>query len=207
MEVKLYNQEGKESWIVSLNDSVFWLEFNEWLVHRALIYQLANARLSLAHSKTRWERRGSTRKIYKQKWTGRARMWSNRSPIRKKGWVAFGPRNTTNYEVSMNKKERRLALLSVLSSKVKNNNLIVIDNIVLPEIKTKLMDNVFKSLPYNKNILFALPRDNDVLNKSSANLPYVKNLLIDYLNIKDLLKYNTLVVLKESVDTLNSLVK
>lgn len=207
MEIKLYNQLGKETWTVELNDSVFWLEFNEGLVHRSLVYQLANARLNVAHTKTRGERRWSTRKIYRQKWTGRARMWSNRSPIRKKGWVAFGPRNTTNFTLSMNKKERRLAICSILSDKVKNNNLIVVDSIKLPEIKTKLMEKVFNALPYTKNILFALPRDNSVLEKSSNNLANVKNLLVDYINVKDLLKYNTLVVLKESVEKLNSLVK
>jgi len=207
MEVKIYNQEGNESGTVELNESIFWLEFNEWLVHRALMYQLSNSRFSLAHSKTRWERRGSTRKIYKQKWTWRARMWSNRSPIRKKWWLAFWPRNTTNYTISMNKKERRLALFSLLSLKLKNNNILIIEDIILSEMKTRLMDNVFKSLAYEKNILFALPKDRDVLVKASSNLPYVKNLFVDYLNIKDLLKYNTLVILKESINSLNSLVK
>ncbi len=207
MEVKVYNQEGKEAWTATLNESVFGIEPNEGLVHRALVYQLANARLNVAHTKTRWERRGSTRKLYRQKGTGRARMGSNRSPIRKKGWVAFGPRNTTNFSISMNKKERRLALFSVLSSKVKNNQLVIVDDIKLSEIKTKAMDNVFRSLPYEKNILFALDSKNEVLEKSANNLSYVKNIQTSYLNIKDLLKYNTLVLLKDSLDNLNSLAK
>jgi large subunit ribosomal protein L4 len=96
----------------------------------------------------------------------------------------------------MNKKERRLAICSVLSSKVKNNNLIIVDDIKLKEIKTKAMDAMFKSLPYEDKILFALPKKDDSLIKSSNNLKYVKNVLVDYLNIKDLLKYKTLVLLK-----------
>lgn len=207
MEIKVYNQEGKESWTATLNDSVFAIEPNEGLVHRALIFQLANARLNIAHTKTRGERRGSTRKIYRQKGTGRARMGSNRSPIRKKGWVAFGPRNDTNFSISMNKKERRLALLSVLSSKVRNNQLLIVDDIKLKEIKTKTMDTIFKALPYNKNILFALKEKNEMLERSANNLPYVKNIQTSYLNIKDLLKYNTLVVLKDSLESLNSLAR
>ena len=106
MNTNLFNQEWKVIWEIELNSSIFWLELNEWLVHRALVYQLANNRTNISHTKTRWERRWSTRKIYRQKWTGRARMGSNRSPVRKKGWVAFGPRNTVNFEITMNKKER-----------------------------------------------------------------------------------------------------
>ena len=207
MEIKVYDQKGKDAWTETLNESVFGIEPNEWLVHRALVYQLANARTNVAHTKTRGERRGSTRKIYKQKGTGRARMGSNRSPIRKKGWVAFGPRNTTNFSISMNKKERRLALYSVLSLKIKNNQIVVIKDIKLSEIKTKAMDTIFKALPYNKNILFALNERNEVLEKSANNLPYVKNIQVNYLNIKDLLKYNTLVLLKDSLESLNSLTK
>ena len=142
METKLLNQEGKDIWTVELNDWVFNVEVNEGLVHRYLVYQLANARQVVAHTKTRADRRGSTRKIYKQKGTGRARAGSNRSPIRKKWWVAFGPRNNANFTLSMNKKERRLALYSVLTNKVRNNNLIVLDKIEFNEIKTKNMVSI-----------------------------------------------------------------
>ncbi|MCK5677319.1 MAG: 50S ribosomal protein L4 [Flavobacteriaceae bacterium] len=107
----------------------------------------------------------------------------------------------------MNKKERRLALYSVLSLKIKNNQIVVIKDIKLSEIKTKAMDTIFKALPYNKNILFALNERNEVLEKSANNLPYVKNIQVNYLNIKDLLKYNTLVLLKDSLESLNSLTK
>ena len=204
MEIKLYNQEGKETWVIELNESIFGLEPNENLIHRALVYQLANARINVAHTKTRGERRGSTRKIYRQKGTGRARMWSNRSPIRKKGWVAFGPRNDRNFTISMNKKERRLALFSLLSSKAKNNQIIVVDDVKLNEVKTKLMDKVFKSLPIEKTALFAINKEREDLHKATRNLNYVKDIQVDYLNIKDLLKYNTLVLLKDSLETINS---
>lgn len=207
MEIKVYNQAGKSSWTAKINELVFGIEPNEGLVHRALVYQLANARTRLAYTKTRWERRGSTRKIYRQKGTGRARMGSNRSPIRKKWGVVFGPGADNNFSLSMNKKERKIALFSVLSSKFKNDQIVVVDDIKLKSIKTKDMDKVFKALPYKDSVLFALNSKNEVLEKSANNLSYVKNLQVSYLNIKDLLKYNTLVLLKDSLESLNSLAK
>ncbi len=207
MKTKLFDQKWQEIGDIQLDESIFWLEINEWLVHRALTYQLSNNRQVVAHTKTRWERRGSTRKIYKQKGTGRARMGSNRSPIRKKGWVAFGPRNTVNFSISMNKKERRKALFTVLSSKFANKNLIIVDKIDFSEVKTKNMINMFNNISYKKNILLAIPAKNEIIEKSSANLPFVKSVLVNYLNIKDLLKYETLVLLKESLDSLNTLTK
>lgn len=207
MKTNLLDQNWKTIWEIDLNDMIFGVELNEGLVHRALVYQLANNRDAIAHTKTRWERRGSTRKIYRQKWTGRARMWSNRSPVRKKGWVAFGPRNTVNFSLSMNKKERRKALFCVLSSKLKNKELILVDKIDFKEIKTKNMEAVMKALPYEKNVLLAMPVKNEILEKSTSNLPYVKSILVDYLNIKDLLKYKTLVLLKDSLVNLDNLAK
>ena len=207
MKTNLFDQKGKSVWEIELNDLVFWLELNEGLIHRALVYQLANNRMVVAHTKTRWERRGSTRKIYKQKGTGRARMGSNRSPIRKKGWVAFGPRNVVNFTLSMNRKERRKALFSVLSSKLANGDIIVVDKIDFKEAKTKNMVEVFKALPYNEKALLAVPAKNETIQKSASNIPYVKSILVDYLNIKDLLKYKTLVLLKDSLVNLDNLSK
>ncbi len=207
MKTILFNQKGKSLGDIELNDLVFWLEVNEGLIHRALVYQLANNRMVVAHTKTRWERRGSTRKIYRQKGTGRARMGSNRSPIRKKGWVVFGPRNTVNFTQSMNKKERRKALFMTLSSKLANKDLLIVDNIDFKEIGTKNMAEVFNVLPYKEKALIALPAKNEVIEKSSANLPYVKTILVDYLNVKDLLKYKTLVLMKDSLQNLDNLAK
>jgi len=207
MKTKIFDQKWKEVWDVELNKSIFWLEVNEGLVHRALLYQLANNRQASAHTKTRWERRGSTRKIYRQKGTWRARMGSNRSPIRKKGWVAFGPRNTVNFTQTMNRKERRKALFCVLSSKLKNKQLVIVDKIDFKEAKTKNMVEVFNKIPYEKNALIAIPVKNDAIEKTSANVPYLKTILVNYLNVKDLLKYNTLVLLKDSLVNLDTLTK
>lgn len=207
MKTNLFDQTWKDIWEIELNSSVFWLETNEWLVHRALVYQLSNNRMVVAHTKTRWERRGSTRKIYRQKGAGRARMGSNRSPVRKKGWVAFGPRNSVNFEISMNKKERRKALFTVLSSKLANKQLIIIDKIELKEAKTKNMVEVFNSINIDKNALLAIPTKNESIAKSVSNLPNIKGVLVDYLNVKDLLKYNTLVLMKDSLQNLDNLAK
>lgn len=207
MKTNLFDQKGKSVWEIELNDLVFGLELNEGLIHRALVYQLANNRMVVAHTKTRWERRGSTRKIYRQKGTGRARMGSNRSPIRKKGWVAFGPRNTVNFTQSMNKKERRKALFTVLSSKLSTGNLVVVDNIEFKEVKTKNMVSVINTLPINNKVLLAIPTKNEVIEKSASNIANVKTILADYLNVKDLLKYETLVLLKSSLNNLDNLAK
>lgn len=207
MEAVILNQKWENVWKVELNESIFGIDINENLIHRALIYQRANARINIAFTRTRWERRGSTRKIYRQKWTGRARMGSNRSPIRKKGWVVFGPRWNRSFEISMNKKERKKALYSVLSSKVLNKELIIVDDIKLKETKTKLASAVFSKLKFEKNVLFVIPEKNEVLEKSTSNLPEIKTILVDYLNIVDLLKYKTLVFLKPSLEKVNSLTK
>lgn len=205
METKVYNQDWKEVGVVELDSSIFWLEVNEWLIHRALVYQQANARIAIAHTKTRSEVRGSTRKLYKQKHTGNARAWSSRSPVRRKWWVVFGPRNNENYSIEMNKKERRKALFCALSAKVKSNDLVIVDDIKLKEIKTKAVATIFAKLPYEKNVLLAMPAKNEVLQKSSLNIPYIKPIMVDYLNIADLLKYKTLVLLKDSLTKLNTL--
>ena len=203
MQTTLYDQKWNDIWKVDLNESVFGLESNDNLVHRALMYFLSNSRLNVAHVKTRWERRWSTRKIYRQKWTGRARMWSNRSPIRKKWWVVFGPSNEANFKISMNKKERRKALNCVLSSKFKNNELIILDDLKLDSIKTKSMMEVLSSLPYEKNLLLAISEKNEIVEKSTSNISYAKTTLVNYLNIHDLLKYKTLVLLKWALSNLN----
>ncbi len=207
MKTNLFDQNGSVVSEIELNESVFWLELNEGLIHRALVYQLANNRMVVAHTKTRGERKGSTRKLYKQKGTGRARAGSANSPIRRKGGVAFGPRNNVNFTLSMNKKERRKALFSILSSKLANNNLIVVDKIELAEAKTKNMVEVVNKLPIEKNALLAIASKNEAIERTSANLPNVKTILADYLNIKDLLKYNTVVLMKDSLSNLDKLAK
>lgn len=207
MKTKLYDQKGKQIWDVELQDEVFALEANEGLVHRALMLQLSNGRTNIAHAKTRSERRGSTRKIYRQKGTGRARMGTNRSPVRRKGWVAFGPRNNQNFVVNMNKKERRKALFCVLSQKVRQNQIIVVDEIKLKEMKTKLMIDVLSKLPVAETTLLAIVGKEKTLVKSAANIKNVKSIDVAYLNIKDLLKYKSLVVVQEALEKIHALAK
>lgn len=207
MEAVVFNQKWKEVGWIELNEAIFGLEPNGGLVHRALMYQQANGRQVVAHTLTRGERRGSNRKLYKQKGTGRARVGDARSPIRKKGWVAFGPRNNVNFTIEMNKKERRKALYCVLSSKVRDNQLIIVENVSFPEIKTKAMIEVFTALKLDTTALFVLDIKNEMLEKSSRNIPTIKPILVDYLNIADLLKFKKLVLLKSSVEKLNALVK
>lgn len=205
METKVYDQNGKELGSVTLNENVFGVEVNTGLIHRALMLQLSNARAAIAHTKTRGERQGSTRKIYKQKGTGRARMGSNRSPIRRKGWVAFGPRSNRNFELQMNRKERQKALFCMLSSKVASNGLVVVRNFELSEIKTKNMLAVVKALPLGKNALIALASKNENIEKSAANLANIKTLPVSYLNMADLLKYETLVLPEDALAQVNAL--
>jgi len=205
METKVYDLKWKETGSVTLSDKVFGLELNEGLVHRALIMQLANARVAIAHTKTRGERRGSTRKLFRQKGTGRARMGGNRSPIRKKGWVAFGPRNDRNFTLNMNRKERQRALFCVLSSKVRDNALVVVKKLDVKEISTKKMDSIMKALPLGKTALVALHEKNENVEKSISNLKTVKAIDASYLNMADLLKYETLVVSVDAVEGLNAL--
>lgn len=204
METKVLDQTGKEVGTVELSEKVFWLELNSWLVHRALLLQLANARINIAHSKTRWERRGSTRKIYKQKGTGRARMGGNRSPVRKGGWVVFGPRNIQNYTLAMNKKERQKALFCTLSSKLADGKLIVVKNISLPEIKTQKALEVYNALSIWKTALVALASRNEIVEKSTNNIKNIKMIQSWYLNIADLLKYETLILWEDVVLNLNA---
>ncbi len=204
METKVLDQTGKEVGTVELSEKVFGLELNAWLVHRALLLQLANARVNIAHSKTRGERTGSTRKIYKQKGTGRARMGGNRSPVRKWGWVVFGPRNIQNFTLAMNKKERQKALFCTLSSKVRDGKLVVVKDIVLPEIKTSKVLQVYNALPLWKTSLVALASRNETVEKSTNNLKNIKLIQSWYLNIADLLKFETLILSEEVILHLNA---
>lgn len=205
MNTKVYDMKWKESGTATLNKDVFGVEVNEDLIHRALVLQLANARVAIAHTKTRGERRGSTRKIYRQKGTGRARMGSNRSPIRKKGWVAFGPRNDRNFTLTMNRKERQKALFCVLSAKVTAKSLVVVKKLEMKEVKTKTMNTIMTALPLGKTTLIALAEKNENVERSISNLKTVKYVQSAYLNMADLLKYETLVLTEDSLNQLNAL--
>ena len=206
MEAKVYDLTGKQTGSVALSEAVFGLELNSDLVHRALLLQLSNARINIAHTKTRSDRQGSTRKLYKQKGTGRARAGSARSPVRRKGGVAFGPRNNQNFTIMMNKKERQKALFCVLSSKVSSNALVVVNKFHADEISTKKMNAALSTLPLGKTTLVALSEKNEAVEKSLSNLKLVKTIQSSYLNIADLLKYETLVLSEDAVKNLNAMV-
>lgn len=205
MNTKVYDLKWKETGTTTLNKDVFGIEVNEDLIHRALILQLANARVAIAHTKTRGERRGSTRKLFRQKGTGRARMGSNRSPIRKKGWVAFGPRNDRNFTLSMNRKERQKALFCVLSSKVASKSLVVVSKLDMKAPKTKDMHTIMNALPIGKSVLVALAEKNENVEKSISNLKTAKYVQAAYLNMADLLKFETLLLTEDSLKQINAL--
>lgn len=204
MEALLYNSTWVESWKIKLNETIFGREMNEGLIHRLLMLQRSNSRSPVAHTKTRGERRWSTRKIFRQKGTGHARAWGARSPLRKKGWVAFGPRSNRNFTISMNKKERRAALFTLLSDKARNSQIKVIEKLSIEEGKTKEMLNLFAKMNVVKALFAVMPDDRNLF-LAARNLEKVKPIWIGYLNPMDLLKYNDLVFTSDSIAQLEKI--
>ncbi len=196
--VSVYNIEGKEVGQIELNDSIFGVKINEHLVHMAVVQQLANKRQGTQSAKTRAEVRGGGRKPWRQKGTGNARQGSIRSPQWKGGGVVFAPK-PRDYSFKLNKKEKQIALKSVLSSKVENNKLIVLDELNFDEIKTKSMVNVLNNLNANK-ALIVLGEKNDNVYLSARNIPSVRTVQSNSINVYDILKYDTLVLTKDAVE-------
>lgn len=173
---------------------------NEWLIREFVEMQLANSRIAIAHTKTRWEVIWSWRKLYRQKWTWRARVWDAWSPIRRHWWVCFWPRNNVNYHKDMPKKMRRKALFWALTLKVKNNTVVWLDSFEFDTIKTRNAIQVLKNLNLsNEKVLVILPSLSDEYIRSFKNLPNVKYLLVDYTNPYDLLTYKKVLVMEESL--------
>ncbi|MDQ1343342.1 MAG: large subunit ribosomal protein [Patescibacteria group bacterium] len=199
MEAILYNQQGLESGKVKLSKEVFGKEVLQGLIHRLLVLQQANARVSGAHTKTRSDRNGSTRKLYKQKGTGQARAGDSRSPTRIGGGVAFGPRNNRNWTLMMNKKERRLALVSLLSSKAGAKKVAVIESFSEEAAKTKTMQDIVTNMGVKSAVFAVLPEDRNAF-QGGRNIPNAKFIGASYLNPKDLLKFDTLVFTKASLE-------
>lgn len=199
MEAILYNKDGVEAGHVELSDAIFGKEVNPGLIHRLFLLQRANARIAIAHTKDRGEVNGSTRKLYRQKGTGSARVGDSRSPTRMGGGVAFGPRNNRNFTLAMNKKERRLALLSLLSSKAANNQIKVLETLPTEAGKTKTMISLAKSMNIKTGVLAILPEDTHGF-QGGRNVPNVKVIGANYLNPRDLLKYKDLVFTKASLE-------
>ena len=200
-KIDVYNMQGKKVSDVELNEAVFGIEPNEAIVHSVLVNYLANQRQGTQNTKTRAEVRGGGRKPWRQKGTGRARQGSIRAPQWIKGGIALGPK-PRSYKYTVNKKERRLAIKSILSSKVLENNLVVVDKMDVKEIKTKTMVAVLDSLKVTGKTLIMLPEKNENVQKSARNIEGVKTTLINTINVYDLLKYNKLVVTLDTVKKL-----
>ena len=200
-KIDVYNMEGKKVSDVELNDNVFGIEPNEAVVHSVLVNYLANQRQGTQSTKTRSEVSGGGRKPWRQKGTGRARQGSIRAPQWVKGGIALGPK-PRSYKYTVNKKERRLAIRSVLSSKVLENNLVVLDKAEMKEIKTKDMVKTLANLKVEGKTLILLPEKNENVQKSARNIKNVKTTLVNTINVYDLLKYNKLVVTLDAVKKL-----
>ncbi len=198
--VSVYNIEGKEVGSVELNDAIFGVEINEHLVHMAVVNQLANNRQGTQSAKTRSEVSGGGRKPWRQKGTGHARQGSIRAPQWKGGGVVFAPK-PRDYSFKMNKKEKRIALFSSLTSKVNDKKLIVLDNFNLDEAKTKKFVKVMDNLKVTK-ALVVLEGDNKNVVLSGRNIPTVKVLPINGINTYDIMKYETLVCTKAAIEKL-----
>ncbi|XOU94504.1 MAG: 50S ribosomal protein L4 [Candidatus Kerfeldbacteria bacterium] len=198
-KLKVYNQTGKPVGEVKLNAKIFGVELNPELVQQAVRTQNANSRIVIAHTKTRGEVRGGGKKPWKQKGTGRARHGSSRSPIWKGGGVTFGPRKDRNYSIKINKKAKRKALFMSLSAKASDTLITVVDKIDMPAIKTKEITTMIAKLNLNKSVLVVLPKSDAKIIKSIKNIPKVTAINANSLNIMDVLKYNNLLVLKDSL--------
>ncbi len=196
-KVSVYNMEGKEVGTLDLNDAVFGVEVNEHLVHMAVVQQLANNRQGTQKAKTRSEVSGGGRKPWRQKGTGHARQGSTRSPQWTGGGVVFAP-TPRDYSFKLNKKEKRAALKSALSSRVADGKLIVVDELKFDEIKTKKYATVMENLKVNKALVVLDSMDKNVI-LSARNIPNVMTTQVNTINVYDILKGDTLVVTKDAV--------
>ena len=195
--VSVYNMEGKEVGTMELNDAVFGVEVNEHLVHLAVVAQLANKRQGTQKAKTRSEVSGGGRKPWRQKGTGHARQGSTRAPQWTGGGVVFAP-TPRDYSIRLNKKEKRAALKSALTSRVNDNKFVVVDELKFEEIKTKNFKNAMNNLNVSKALVVLAENDQNVV-LSARNIPEVRTSLVNTLSVYDILKYNTVVATKAAV--------
>ena len=196
--IDVYDITGKKVKTLELKEEIFGIEPNEKIVHTVLVNYLANQRQGTQSTKTRAEVRGGGRKPWRQKGTGRARQGSIRAPQWIKGGIALGPK-PRSYKYRVNKKEKRLAIKSILSSKVSENQLVVVDKFGFNEIKTKNMVNALNGLKVEGKALIVLPEKNEIVQRSARNIQGVKTSLINTINVYDLLKYNKLVLTEDTV--------
>ena len=198
--VAVFNMEGKEVGTLDLSDAVFGVEVNEHLVHMAVVWQLANKRQGTQKAKTRSEVSGGGRKPWRQKGTGHARQGSTRSPQWTGGGVVFAP-VPRDYSFKLNKKEKRAALKSALTSRVQENKLIVVDELKFDEIKTKNFKQVMDNLKVSKGLVVINENDKNVV-MSAKNMPTVNTTLTSTLNVYDIMKAGTVVLTKDAVKTI-----
>lgn len=199
MKFDLYTQTGEKKGQIEASDAIFAVEPNKQLVQRALVRQNANGRQSGAHTKTRGEVAGSTKKIYRQKGTGGARHGSRYANLFRGGGVVFGPKNERNYTKRMPRKQRRLAIFSALSERAKNKSIIALESYKVDKPKTKDAVRLIGKLPVTKNVLFIEADKNFGLEKSVSNIPNAKIISVNFLNVADILKYQTIVFLQDAL--------
>ena len=202
MKTKVYNLEGKSVSDIELNETVFGLKANNDLVHQVFVALMANKRQVLADTKTRGERAGSGIKPWKQKGTGRARIGSVRAPHWKKGGVAFGPTSDRNFKKKINKKMNIKAILTVLSGKLKDGEIKIIEKFDFKENKTKEMSQALKNLEIKGKALLGFSEKERKFMLASRNLKSIKNIFIGQLNVLDMLNNKNLIISKESVEYL-----
>jgi len=198
-KITVFNTDGKQVGEMDLRDDIFGIEIKEALLHQAVQVYLANQRQGTRAAKTRSEVRGGGRKPWRQKGTGRARVGTIRSPLWTGGGVVFAPKQR-DYSQKLPKKMRRKALLSALSSKVANNEMIVLDKLSFEEPKTKLVVNVLNNLNVGEKALLVLKGKDETVQKSARNIPGVKTTLVNNLNVYEILKYDTLIITKDAVN-------
>lgn len=200
--IKIHNQEGKEVSELGLNEAIFDLPWNADLVHQAVRVAFANQRQVLASTKDRAEVRGGGRKPWRQKGTGRARHGSIRSPLWKGGGVTFGPTSDRNFKLKINKKMAKKALLTVLSAKAKDGEILVLDNLKLPAPKTKEMAKVISNFNKLKTGLLIMEKPDGDIKRAAGNLPNLEIININNLNILDVLRYQYLIMTKDGIEEL-----
>ena len=200
-KVDVYDIEGKKVKTLELKEEVFGIAPNEAVVHSVMVNYLANQRQGTQSTKTRAEVSGGGRKPWRQKGTGRARQGSIRAPHWVGGGVALGPK-PRSYNYTVNKKEKRLAIKSMLSSKVLENELIVVEKLPLKEIKTKEMARILNNLKVEGKTVILLPQKDEIVQKSARNIEGVKTLQVETINVYDLLKHKNLVVTEDTVKKL-----
>lgn len=197
-KVNVYNQLGEVVGDIELNEAIFGIEVNEHVVYEVVKNHLANRRQGTQSAKTRAEVRGGGRKPWRQKGTGRARQGSIRAPQWKGGGVVFAPK-PRSYRYSVPKKVRRLAMKSVLSSKVLEGELRILDALTIDAFSTKKAKEILKNLSLEIKTMIVLPEGNDMIIKSFANLPKVETVVVDYMNVYDLMRFDNLVIVKDAL--------